>query len=287
MFVIIGFVIVLGATLGGFMIAGGQPMVLVQISEIVVICGVTLGLIIVGTPLPTLIATIKSILGLLSGDGPGKNDFLELLKMLYEMFTLGRRNGLIALDEHVEDPAQSSIMSKYTTFVKSEERKEFLINNLRPLIDGKIKPEQIGTLMHSEIKNKHEEGAGPVHVLHLAADSLPGIGICAAVLGIINTMGVIDQGAGAVGHHVAAALTGSFLGVWLAYGFAGPLASRVHMVHENELIYYKILAEALSGFAKGLAPAMAIEVARRALPSDVRPSASDLETMLKEITSKG
>ena len=150
----------LGATLGGFMIAGGQPMVLVQISEIVVICGVTLGLIIVGTPLPTLIATIKSILGLLSGDGPGKNDFLELLKMLYEMFTLGRRNGLIALDEHVEDPAQSSIMSKYTTFVKSEERKEFLINNLRPLIDGKIKPEQIGTLMHSEIKNKHEKALG-------------------------------------------------------------------------------------------------------------------------------
>lgn len=287
MFVIIGFVIVLGATLGGFSIAGGKPMVLVHVSEIVVICGVTLGLMVIGTPLATLIATIKSVLGLLSGDGPGKNDFMDLLKMLYEMFTLGRRNGLIALDEHVEDPEQSSIMSKYSTFVKSEERKEFLINNLRPLIDGKIKPEQIGTLMNSEIKNKHDEGAGPVHTLHLAADSLPGIGICAAVLGIIITMGVIDQGAGAVGHKVSAALTGSFLGVWLAYGFAGPLASRVHMVHENELIYYKILSEALSGFAKGLAPAMAIEVARRSLPSDVRPSAADLETMLKEITSKG
>ncbi len=286
MFVIIGFVIVIAATLGGFSIAGGKPIVLVHVSEIVVIGGVTAGLIVLGTPITTLIATLKSVLGLLSGDGPGKNDFLELLKMLYEMFTLGRRNGLIALDEHVEDPEQSSIMSKYPTFVKSNERKEFLINNLRPLIDGKIKPEQIGTLMNSEIKNKHEEGSGPVHVLHLAADSLPGIGICAAVLGIIITMGVIDQGAGAVGHKVSAALTGSFLGVWLAYGFAGPLASRLHMVQENELIYYKILAEALSGFAKGLAPAMAIEVARRSLPSDVRPTAADLETMLKEITAK-
>ncbi|MCG8528185.1 MAG: flagellar motor stator protein MotA [Opitutales bacterium] len=286
MFLIIGFVIVLASTLGGFSVAGGSPMVLVHVSEIIVICGVTLGLVVAGTPLDQLIATMKGIMGLLKGDGPSKNEFLDLLKMLYEMFTLGRRNGLIALDEHVEDPDQSSIMSKYQSFVKNEERLEFLINNLRPLIDGKIKPEQIGTLMNGEIKNKHDEGAGPVHVMHLAADSLPGIGICAAVLGIIITMGVIDQGAGAVGHKVSAALTGSFLGVWLAYGFAGPTAARLHMVHEKELTYYKILAEALSGFAKGLAPAMAIEVARRALPSDAKPSATELETMLKELTSK-
>lgn len=286
MFVIIGSVIVLAATLGGFSLAGGQPIVLVHLSEIVVICGITLGLIIVGFPVPTLMATIKEIIGLLSGDGPGKNDFMDLLKMLYEMFTLGRRNGLIALDEHVEDPSASSIMSKYGTFVKSDERTEFLINNLRPLIDGKIKPDQIGTLMSSEIKNKHSEGAETVEVIHLAAESLPGIGICAAVLGIIITMGVIDQGAGAVGHKVSAALTGSFLGIWLSYGFMGPLAARLHAVHEKQLLYYKILAEALSGFAKGLAPAMAIEVARRALPSDIRPTAMDLETMLKEISKK-
>ena len=287
MFIIIGFAIVLGSTLGGFMLAGGKPILLLHLSEITVIFGITLGLTVVGSPLPTLIATVKSIASMLKGDGPKQEDFIELLKMLYEMFTLGRRNGLIALDEHVEEPTQSAILSKYPTFVRNEERTEFLINNLRPLIDGKIKPEQIGTLMNSEIKNKHEEGAGPVHVLHLAADSLPGIGICAAVLGIIITMGVIDQGAGAVGYKVSAALTGSFLGVWLAYGFAAPLASRLHLVQENELTYFKILSEALSGFAKGLAPAMAIEVARRAVPSDVRPSATDLEAMLKEITFKG
>lgn len=286
MFVIIGSIIVLASTLVGFSIAGGQPIVLVHLSEIIVICGITLGLIIVGFPVPTLMATIKELIGLLSGDGPGKKDFMDLLKMLYEMFTLGRRNGLIALDEHVEDPSASSIMSKYGTFVKSDERTEFLINNLRPLIDGKIKPDQIGTLMSSEIKNKHSEGAETVEVIHLAAESLPGIGICAAVLGIIITMGVIDQGAGAVGHKVSAALTGSFLGIWLSYGFMGPLAARLHAVHEKQLLYYKILAEALSGFAKGLAPAMAIEVARRALPSDIRPTAMDLETMLKEISKK-
>jgi chemotaxis protein MotA len=286
MFVIIGVVIVLGATLGGFSIAGGQPAVLIHVSEIVVIVGITTGLVIIATPINTLIATIKALIAMLTGDGPGKNEFMDLLKMLYEMFTLGRRNGLIALDEHVEDPSQSAIMSKYASFVKNEERTEFLINNLRPLIDGKIKPEQIGTLMSGEIKNKHDEGAGPVHVLHLAADSLPGIGICAAVLGIIITMGVIDQGAGAVGHKVAAALTGTFMGVWFSYGFLGPMGARLHAIHDKELTYYKVLAEALSSFAKGLAPAMAIEVARRALPSDARPSASELETMLKEITSK-
>jgi chemotaxis protein MotA len=163
---------------------------------------------------------------------------------------------------------------------------EFLINNLRPFIDGKIKPEQIGTLMAGEIKNKHEEGKVPTDAIHLAADSLPGIGICAAVLGIIITMGVIDQGAGKVGYKVAAALTGTFMGVWLSYGFLAPLGARIHIVHEKELMYFKILAEALSSFAKGLAPAMAIEVARRALPSDARPTATELEAMLKEVSGK-
>ena len=286
MYVLIGIVIVIAATLGGFGIAGGKPAVLIHVSEITVVVGITTGLIVTGTPVTTLVATIKGLVRTFSGDGPAKNDFMDLLKMLYEMFTLGRRNGLIALDEHVEEPAQSSIMSKYGSFIKNAERTEFLINNLRPLIDGKIKPDQIGTLMNSEIKNKHEEGAGPVEVLHLAADSLPGIGICAAVLGIIITMGVIDQGAGAVGHKVAAALTGTFLGIWLSYGFLGPLGARMHAIQEKELIYYKVLSEALSGFAKGLAPAMAIEVARRTLPSDARPTASELESMLKELTIK-
>lgn len=286
MFVVIGIIIVIAATLGGFAIAGGHPAVLIHVSEITVVVGITLGLVVTGTPLGTLIATIKGIGRMISSDGPAKSDFLDLLKMLYEMFTLGRRNGLIALDEHVEEPEQSSIMSKYSSFIKSEERTEFLINNLRPLIDGKIKPDQIGTLMSSEIRNKHEEGAGPVEMLHLAADSLPGIGICAAVLGIIITMGVIDQGAGAVGHKVAAALTGTFLGVWLSYGFLNPLGARLHAVQEKELVYYKVLSEALSGFAKGLAPAMAIEVARRTLPSDARPSATELEVMLKELTTR-
>ncbi len=286
MFVIIGFVIVLASTLGGFSVAGGKPAVLIHLSEIIVIVGITIGLIVVAAPLPTLMATLKGVMGTFTGGGPSKDDFMDLLKMLYEMFTLGRRNGLIALDEHVEDPSQSAIISKYKSFVSDDEKTDFLVSNLRPLIDGKIKPDQISSLMNAEIKNKHDEGKGPIEVLHLAGDSLPGIGICAAVLGIIITMGVIDQGAGAVGYKVSAALTGTFLGVWLSYGFINPLAGRLHALQESQIVYYKILAEALGGFAKGLAPAMAIEVARRALPKDARPTATDLEAMLKELTSK-
>ncbi len=281
MLVIIGSIIVLAATLGGFMIAGGQPMVLVHVSEITVVVGITLGLVITASPKEVLVATIKDVLAALKGSGPQRSDFIDLLKMLFELFTLGRRNGLIALDDHVETPAESPIMSKYPSFVNNGDRVEFLVNNLRPLIDGKIKPDQIGALMHAEIHNKEHESHGPIQLIHLAADSLPGIGICAAVLGIIITMGVIDQGAGAVGHKVAAALTGTFMGVWLS-GFLNPLSERLHFQAQKELVYYKVLSEALSGFAKGLAPAMAIEVARRALPKDARPGASELEAILKE-----
>lgn len=282
MLVIIGSIIVLAATLGGFMIAGGQPMVLVHVSEITVVVGITLGLVVTASPKEVIAATIRDVLCALKGGGPKKTDFIDLLKMLFELFTLGRRNGLIALDDHVETPAESPIMSKYPSFVNNGDRVEFLVNNLRPLIDGKIKPDQIGALMHAEIHNKEHESHGPIQLIHLAADSLPGIGICAAVLGIIITMGVIDQGAGAVGHKVAAALTGTFMGVWLSYGFLNPLSERLHFQAQKELVYYKVLSEALSGFAKGLAPAMAIEVARRALPKDARPGASELEAILKE-----
>ena len=280
MTVIVGVLIVLGCTAGGFLMAGGKLAALFHLSEWILICGISSGLCVIAAPPSALKSMVGAILGLLKG-GSGKQDYEELLQLLFELFSIGRKNGLIALDEHMEDPSASSILSKYSTFVSNHHRTDFLINNLRPIIDAKIKPEQLPGLMKADIHSLEEEYEKPITVLHLAADSLPAVGICAAVLGIIVTMGVLDQGAGKVGGKVAAALSGTFLGVFFAYGFAGPLCQRLHFSNEVEVQYYKVMASCLEAFAKGMAPIMAVEMGRRLIEEDFKPSASELEELVK------
>lgn len=286
MFIIIGIFIVFASTLGGFMMAGGNPMLLLHISEFVVLGGITLGVVVISTPPKILKDLMNQIKGAF-GAGVSSNDYLDMLKFLYELFILGRRNGLIALDEHVSDPEKSPIFSKYASFLHHKDRVDFLCNGLRPLIDGKIKPDQVQELLSTEIKAMRSAGEGPGHVLHLVADSLPGIGIVAAVLGIINTMSAISAGPEAVGEKVAAALTGTFLGIFGAYGFVSPLAQRIHTLEEGHLLYFEVMSKAIAGFAKGLAPIMAIEVARRTLGHEVNVGADELETILKALATGG
>lgn len=281
MLLIIGFFIVLGATLGGFMMAGGQPLVLLHLSEFVVIGGVGLGILVVASPVQTLKAVVEKIKVALSGKGSAKEDFFDLLKMLYEIFFLARKDGLIALEDHVADPKNSAIFKKYPTFLSSSGRVEFLRNGLSPLIDGRIKPEQLGSLLHVELDAKEAEAEAPVGILHLVGDSLPGVGIVAAVLGIINTMAAIAEGPEKVGESVAAALTGTFLGILGAYGFINPLANRIKANNEAEMQYYTAMMKGLVSFANGMAPIMAVEIARRCLESHVQPSPEQFEAMLK------
>ncbi len=268
------------------MIAGGNPMLLLHVSEFIVLGGITLGVVVISTPPKVLKGLMVQLKGAF-GAGVSPTDYLDMLKFLYEIFVLGRRNGLIALDEHVSDPEKSAIFSKYHSFLHHKDRVSFLCNGLRPLIDGKIKPDQLQDLLSIEIKAMKSSAEGPGHVLHLVADSLPGIGIVAAVLGIINTMASISAGPEAVGEKVAAALTGTFLGIFGAYGFVSPLAQRMHMLEESHLLYFEVMSKALSGFAKGLAPIMAIEVARRTLGGEISVGADDLEAMLKALTGGG
>jgi len=206
--------------------------------------------------------------------------------MLYEIFMVGRRNGLIALEEHVMSPNDSSIFKRYPKFTADQVRMNFLLNGLRPVIDGKIKPDQLEALMTSELDAKAEEADHPVQILQLVGDSLPGIGIVAAVLGIINTMASIADGPEVVGERVAGALTGTLLGVFSAYGFVNPLASRIKFNNNNEAQYLRCILEAVAGFAKGLAPLTAVEVARRSLNSSVQPGAEELETKLKALNTQ-
>jgi chemotaxis protein MotA len=286
MFTIIGSVVVMLSMLVGFIIAGGNPIVLLHVSEFVVIGGMGLGVLIIASPTHVIKNIIADVLENIKGGGPSSEDFLDLMKILYEVFNIARKNGLIAVDEHVSDPASSSIFSKYPSFVNNPDRVSFMVNALRPIIDGKIKPEQLEGILRAEIKTKSHEAHHSVDMLHLIGDSLPGIGIVAAVLGIINTMGAIAEGPEAVGQKVAAALTGTFLGIFGAYGFINPFAERMNFTNHNKFLYFEIITTSVAGFAKGLAPLMAIEVARRSLEANIQPEADELEAMLKELNKK-
>jgi chemotaxis protein MotA len=286
MLLVIGYLIVIGSTLGGFMIAGGNPMVLMHVSEFVVIGGVALGLLVVASPASVLKSLLVDLKNSFTSSGASKDDFIDLFKLLYELFITGRRNGLIALDEHVGDPESSAIFTKYPSFTNDPERREFLCSALRPIIDGKIKPDQLEEILESEIESREEEAKGPMDILNLVGDSLPGVGIIAAVLGIINTMAAISEGPEKVGQKVAAALTGTFLGILGAYGFVNPLHKRIGFSKKAHFAYFTAMSKAVAGFAKGLSPIMAIEISRRSLEASMQPEADELENLLKAAVSK-
>jgi chemotaxis protein MotA len=242
---------------------------------------------VVASPATVAKQILKDIMKCLKGGGVSKDEYLDLLKLLYEIFMIGRRNGLIALDEHVSSPEESSLFNKYPSVLKDKKRVNFLRNALRPIIDGKIKPDQLQDLLNAELETMEEEEHRSVDILALVGDSLPGVGIIAAVLGIINTMASIADGPEAVGEKVAAALTGTFLGILGAYGIVNPLGKKIDYMHKAEFTYYNTMSKAISGFARGLAPIMAVEIARRGLDEDVKPESDELEKMLKGLNSTG
>lgn len=282
MIVIVGCIMVLGAVLGGFMMAGGHMGALIQISEYIVICGSAAGALVIMSPKAVIVSLIKQMLGTLKGSPYGKKAYEDMFKALYELFMLGRRNGMIALEEHVLTPENSSIFSKYPSLVKDHHAMAILTGGLKPIIDGKVKPDQLKLLLDTELDAMEDEHHKPIDVLTKAADAMPGFGIVAAVLGIVITMGSIAGPVEEIGHHVAAALVGTFLGILISYGFLNPLAVNMMFVGTAEIAFFRTISIAVVGFANGMAPIMAIEVARRGLRSDVKPSSEELEAMLKQ-----
>ncbi len=283
MLLLIGAAIVFAATIGGFMMAGGHPGVLLHPSEFVVILGIALGVLVIATPSHVMKEIMHKMKDAISNKAPGKNELFEMLKLLYEIFMVGRRQGLIALEEHVMDPKKSALFQRYPSILNHPERLEFLCNGLKPVIDGKIKPDQLEELMEAELKAKEIESDHPVHALQMIGDSLPAIGIVAAVLGIINTMSAISEGPEVVGEKVAAALTGTLLGIFVAYGFVNPLAARIRTNNASDHQCLKCMMQAVAGFAKGLAPLTAVEIARRSLDSAVQPGAAEMEAAVKNL----
>jgi chemotaxis protein MotA len=283
MILILGYLIVLGATLGGFMMAGGKLGLLFPISEYVIIIGISIGLMVIASPVSLLKNIVKKIKVAFRNQAVPTSDYTDLLKLLYELFSKARRGGLIAIEDDVMAPKDSPILSKYPSFINDHERLEFLTNSLKPVIDGRLKPEQLGSLLHADFEAKEEDAIQPVHILNLVGDSLPGIGIVAAVMGIINTMAAIAMGPEKVGQKVAAALVGTFLGVLGAYGFINPLAARIKLNNVYELQYYAVIMKGVLGFTGGMAPIMAIEAARRAIDPAFQPTAEAVEEMVKNL----
>ena len=287
MILIVGAIIVIVCVFGGFILEGGEMHVIIHaaLNEMMIIVGGAVGSMIIMAPKKILIDIGKGIGACLKGAPHSRASYEDLLKVLYELFLLGRRNGMIALEEHVLEPEKSAVLKKYPKFSANHHAVEFLCSALKPIIDGKIKPDQLRLLLDTQIGRMETEHHGPVSVLQKTGDSMPGFGIVAAVLGIVITMSSISGPVEQIGEHVAAALVGTFLGILIAYGFMGPLATNLEFVGESELDFTRCIAACVTGFANGMAPVTAVELGRRGLSSEFRPTADELEAMFKNMKS--
>lgn len=281
MFVIIGMLVVLGGVLGGFVFEGGPLLVLMQIAEFMIMAGAAIGSMLISAPPSVLKKIVQKLLGALKGSSVSSGTYLDLLKLLFEVFQMSRKEGLIALEGHIERPAESAIFSKYPQFVSQHHLVAFICDTFRLVILGGVPPHDMEALMDEDIETHHEEGMRPGMILQKIGDALPGIGIVAAVLGIIITMGALGGPAEEVGEKVAAALVGTFLGILLSYGFVQPLATNIDLTTEDESKVFHTIKAAIVAFAKGFNPIVCVEFGRRTIPAEYRPTFQDMEDHVK------
>ncbi len=277
MFTIIGYVIVFGAVIGGFVLEGGPIAVLNQTVEFLIIGGAAIGSLLAGTPTKVLGALANSLKKAIVGVGYSKADYMELFNMLYEVFSMMRKNGEMALEKDVDDPTNSEIFKKYPKFLANHAAQGMMLDSLRLVISGSANADELSHLMDEEIATHEEEGRRPAGVLGKTADALPGLGIVAAVLGVIIAMGSMDQGPEVIGHKIAAALVGTFLGILLCYGVAQPLVQKMELLLVEEAKYLECIKTGILAYLHGAAPIIAVEYARRVVFSTERPSALELE----------
>ncbi len=278
----VGVIVVLGGVLGGYVLEGGHILALNQPLEVMIIGGAALGAMLIATPVPVLKGMVSQTMSTVLGSGLGKSDYLDLLVMMYEIFNVARRDGLVGLENHIEHPDDSEILKRYPKFLKDHHAVAFFADTMRVIISGSVQPHDLEDLMEGDIEALNHEEQRPSDAMNSVADSLPGLGIVAAVLGIVITMGAIDGPPEEIGHKVGAALVGTFLGILGCYGFVGPLAASLkHRTHDAHQ-YLTCMKHALLAFHKGVAGVIAVEFARRSLFSEVRPGFIELETACNE-----
>jgi chemotaxis protein MotA len=280
-FQIIGLVVVFGSILAGYVMHHGKIAVLIQPNEFLIIGGAALGSFIIANPPNILKATLNGVLALLKPNPFTKSAYAELLQVLYEVFQTARKDGLIALEAHIEEPDKSSIFQKYTGFNHHRHARAFLCDTLKVLLTGAVEDHHLAEILDLDLERQHEEEHQVPNALARVGDAMPGFGIVAAVLGVVITMGSIGGAASEIGEKVAAALVGTFLGILLSYGAIGPLANAIEARNRAEGAYKSCIRTALLSFARGDAPMTCVEFARRNIEPADRPSFSELESLTR------
>ena len=281
MFAIIGIVVVFGAVIGGFLMEKGHMAVLVQPAELLIIAGASTGTLLVANPIHILKGIGSGLAGVLKGSPFGKPRYLSALKMMYQFLNKVRKEGLLSVEMDVEKPKESTIFKNYPDFLADHHAKDFVCDTLRMAITGGVEPFDMDQMMELDMEVHHHASTQPVSALTTMADALPGLGIVAAVLGVVITMGSLGGPPEEIGEKVAAALVGTFLGILLCYGVAGPLSSNMAKSSDEHNEYLHVLRVLLLSFLKGSAPMIAIEMGRRAIPAHVRPSFDEMEKNCK------
>jgi chemotaxis protein MotA len=283
MFIIIGIIIVFICVLGGYVMINGPLLVLFQPSELIIIGGAALGSMVAANPLKRLKLLISKLLPAIKGSAFDKSAYAELLRLQYEVYVNAKKGGLLSIEDDVNTPIDSSIFSKYPKFLSNHHATDFFCDAMKMLVNGAAQPEELEMAMEAELETHHEENAIVPGLLMRVSDSLPGLGIVAAVLGIVVTMQHLDGPPEELGHHIGAALVGTFLGLLLSYGMMAPIAANLEALSQDESRYFNCLKAGLVAFANGAAPATAVEFARKSIFSFERPTTAELEPQLKEI----
>jgi len=281
MFAIIGIVVVFAAIIAGFLMEKGNMSVLLQPAELLIIAGAAAGTLLVANPMRIIKDIVAGLLASLKGSPFTNARYLSTLKMMYQFLNKVRKEGLLSVENDVEKPAESSIFKNYPEFLNDHHARDFVCDTLRTAITGGVEPFDMDQMMELDMEVHHHEATQPVNALNTVADALPGLGIVAAVLGVVITMGSLGGPPEEIGEKVAAALVGTFLGILLCYGVAGPLSSSMAKAADDQNEYLHVLRVLLLAFLKGSAPMIAIEMGRRAIPSHVRPSFDEMEKNCK------
>lgn len=286
MFAIIGMVVVIGMIIAGYLMEHGNLHVLWQPAELVIIFGASFGSFLIMSPGRIVKVVLKNIANIFKNTGFDKQGYIELLVLLNELFRKIRKEGLLVLEADVNDPHNSASFKDFKRVMANHHVLEFICANFKVIISSNISHHDLENLMEIDMEASHHEAALPGEMVTKVADALPGLGIVAAVLGVVITMGMISEPPEVLGHSIGAALVGTFLGVLACYGFVGPIATNLEMQAKDEAVILTVIKAALVSSVSGAAPQTAVEYGRRAIPGDNRPSLTELEEAINQWSPK-
>jgi chemotaxis protein MotA len=282
MIAIIGMIIVSSCVIGGYLIHNGNLAVIFQPVELLIIGGAAIGAFVIASPMKVIKATGGSVARIFSYKANSKQDYIEILLMMNGIFYKIRQQGLVSIESDVDQPDQSPLFSAYPKIMKNHAAINLIADTLRTVMTTTIAPHELESLIDQELESHHEESMGPAHSIATMADGLPGLGIVAAVLGVILTMAKIKEPPEVLGASIGAALAGTFLGVLLCYGYVGPLAKNMEFIANEDMQFLNVIKVALLSFiGGGAAPKVAVEFGRRVIPSEAKPSFIEMEDALR------